>query len=82
MTPNKKDLVNELCNPNSILVISKTGIYRLSCPFKARCIEQVDFLQPEQIVSVIAVIMSKNLCLLYVVKNKAYYHHYFMIIGR
>jgi hypothetical protein len=83
MKPEKRrDLVNEFCSPDSVLIVNQKGIFRVKCPFKARCIKEVDYLQPGEIVTVIAVLMAKNLCLLYVVKNKTYYHRYFVIIGR
>lgn len=81
---NKNNIIelSKICSDNSILVISKTGIYRLFCPFKATCILGVESYSAEQEITVIAVKMSPDYKLVYIIQNKAFYHHYFMIISK
>ena len=68
---------------NSILVINKSGaIYRVFCPFKAVVIQKVESYAIGQEVTVIAVKMSNNYKLVYIIQNKGYYHNYFMIITK
>jgi hypothetical protein len=80
-----KDRIKQLykiCDSNSVLVVSKKGIYRLFCPFKAECIEAVDIFQIGQVVTVVAVKMTNNFRMVYIIQNKGYLHHYFMITSR
>lgn len=78
---NLKEL-SKICSPNSILVINNTGIYRLFTPFKATCIVKVGIYVVGQEVTVNAVKMSFEYKLIYVIQNKAYFHHYFVIISK
>jgi hypothetical protein len=57
-------------------------IYRLFCPFKATCILEVESYVVGQEITVIAVKMSPEFKLVYIIQNKAFYHHYFMIISK
>ena len=81
---NKNNIIEHgrICSDNSILVVSKTGIYRLFCPFKATCILGVESYSVGQEIIVIAVKMSPDYKLVYIIKDKAFYHHYFMIISK
>lgn len=74
--------LTKLCSNNSLLVVNKQGIYRLYCPFKAVCIQEVQSYIIGQEVIVIAVKMSIDYRLVYVIKGEGYYHHYFMIISK
>jgi hypothetical protein len=73
--------INKLCSNNSLLVINNKGIYRLFCPFKATCIQSVEMHSIGQEVTVFQVKMDQNYKIIYVIGNKGYYHHYFMIIN-
>lgn len=64
---------------NSILVVSKTGIYRLFCPFKAICIKEVASYTIGQQVTVISIKIDNSYRLIYIIQNKGFYHSYFMI---
>lgn len=77
---NKKEL-GLVCSNNSILVINKGGIYRLLCPFKAVCIQKIHSYVIGQEVTVIAVEMSQDYKLVYIIQDKGYYYHYFVIIS-
>lgn len=74
--------LSKICSNNSVLVVNKLGIYRLFCPFKAVCMQEVESYTIGQEVTVIAVKMSNDYKLVYVIQNKGYYHHYFMIISK
>jgi hypothetical protein len=78
---NKNNIIelSKICSNNSVLVVNKLGVYRLFCPFKAVCIVGVQSYIVGQEVTVIAVKMSNDYKLVYVIQNKGYYHHYFMI---
>lgn len=70
------------CGSNSILVVNNIGIYRLFCPFKATCIIQVESYVIGQVITVLAVKMSHDFKLIYLIQGKAYYHYYFMITSK
>lgn len=74
--------LSKICSNNSILVVNKLGIYRLFCPFKAVCIREVQTYTIGAEVTVIAVKMSPDYRLVYIIQNNAFYHHYFMIISK
>ena len=74
--------LSKICSNNSVLVVNKLGVYRLFCPFKAVCIQEVQSYTIGQQVTVIAVKMSNDYKLVYVIQNKGFYHHYFMIISK
>lgn len=81
----KNDIIelSKICSNQSILVVHNTSvIYRVFCPFKAICVQAVEMYAIGQEVTVIAVKMSNNYKLVYVIQNKGYYHHYFMIITK
>lgn len=85
MNQMKQDQVNEIgmmCGSNSILVISKQGIFRLFCPFKATCVISVESYSIGQVVTVVAVKMSPDYKLIYIIKGKGYYHSKFVIISK
>jgi hypothetical protein len=69
---------------NSLLIINKTGLKRLQCPFNAICILMIDIYLVGDQVSVIAVKTASNQRLVYIIQGKAYFHHYFVIadVGR
>lgn len=72
----------KICSNNSILVINKIGIYRLFCPFKVVCLNRIELYSVGQEVVVIAVKMDVNYKLIYLIENKAYYHHHFLIVSK
>lgn len=74
--------ISRVCSNSSILVNSKAGIYRLYCPFKAVCIQEVATYAVGQEITVIAVKMDNNYKLVYIIQSKAYYHHYFVILSK
>ena len=82
MDKNNITSLAKICSNNSILVICKAGIYRLFCPFKATCILEIESYVVGQEITVIAVKMSPEFKLVYIIQNKAFYHHYFMIISK
>lgn len=71
--------LSRICSNNSILVAGEKGIYRLFCPFKATCIQSVEIYVIGEEVTVFQVKMDKNYRLVYIIQNKGYYHHYFII---
>lgn len=78
----KKRHLNELkiyCGSNSVLVVNKTGIFRLFCPFTAVCILNIEHYSMGQEITVSAVKMSFDFKLVYVIQGKGYYHSYFSI---
>ena len=82
MDKNNLKELSKVCSNNSILVINNFGIYRVFCPFKAVCIQEVQSYTIGQEITVIAVKMSNDYKLVYIIQNKGYYHHYFMIISK
>ena len=82
MEKNTLTEINRVCSNNSLLVTDKYGIYRLFCPFKAICVQKVEKYSIGQEITVIAVKMDNNFKIVYIIHNKAYYHHYFMIVHR
>jgi hypothetical protein len=71
--------IGKLCSNNSLLIINNKGIYRLFCPFKATCIQSVEMFVIGQEVVVFQVKMDSNYKIVYIIQNKGYYHHYFLI---
>ncbi len=82
MNKNNLKEISKVCPRNSILVLNNAGIYRLFCPFKAVCIQKIAEYAIGQEVIVIAVKMSNDYRLVYLIQNKGFYHHYFMIISK
>ena len=77
-----KDQIKEIgmfCSEDSILVICKQGIYRLFCPFKATCVIAVESYSIGEVVTVIAIKMSQDYKLVYMIQDRGYYHSSFMI---
>ena len=79
MDKNKFQELGKICSNNSILVINNRGIYRLFTPFKAVCIIEIESIAIGQEVAVISVKMTQTFRIVYLIKGRAYYHHYFMI---
>lgn len=83
MHKNDIEELGKICSNQSILVIHNSGIiYRVFCPFKAVCIKSIGIYDIEQEVTVMAVKMSNNYKLVYIIQHKGYYHHHFMIITK
>ena len=81
MDKNNLQEINKVCSDNSLLVVNQHGIFRLYCPFKAVCIAQISTYAIGQQVVVISVKMDNNSKLVYIIQNKGFYHHYFMIVS-
>lgn len=79
MDKNKLQELSKICSPNSILVINSKGIYRLFTPFKATCIIEIGIYSVGQEVTVVAVKMDDNYKIVYCIKNRFFYHRYFVI---
>lgn len=79
MDKNNLKELSKICSPNSILVLNNKGIYRLFVPFKATCIIEVGIHTIGQEVTIIAVKMSQDFKLIYIIQGKGYFHHYFVI---
>jgi len=85
MADNKRiiDEINRYCLPNSMLIIDHKGILRrLYCPFKVKVIRHIHYLRMNDIVDVLAVKISSDLLLLYVIHQLAYPYYYFVIIDQ
>lgn len=82
MDKNKFQELSKICSNNSILVINHIGIFRLFTPFEVICITKVESLVIGQYVTVISVKMSPDYKLVYIIQNKAFYHHYFTIASK
>ena len=82
----KKKYIEEIfkyCKIDSILVINKHGhLQRLDCPFEVVVITDVGELYKGLICLVSAVKMDLTLIDVYVIRNKAYYHFNFRVLGR
>jgi hypothetical protein len=73
--------LNRYCSPGSMLIINRNGaLERLYCPFRVIVLEDVDVLIADQAYSVNAILISNDLLMLYVVKNRAYPYFFFLII--
>ncbi len=73
---------SSICDSNSILVINRHGIYRLYTPFKVTCIISVESHHVGDEVTVVGIKMSNNYKLVYLIGNKSFFHHYFIIISK
>jgi hypothetical protein len=72
--------INLFCRSDSLLIINSTGkLQRLYCPFKVIVIRDVNLLKAKDTVDVIAVKISQDLILLYVVRHRAYPYYLFRI---
>lgn len=81
MNKNSMKEIGMLCGKDSILVICKQGIYRLFCPFEATCVIDVESYSIGDVVTVIAVKMSQDYKLVYIIQDKGYFHSSFVIIS-
>jgi len=85
MADNKRIIeeINKYCQSNSILIIDAKGrLRRLYCPFKVRVIKHIHYLRINDTVDVLAVKISPDLVLLYVVNQLAYPYYCFIILGQ
>lgn len=72
--------INRHCKPNSILIIDAKGtLRRLNCPFKVIVIASVHQFRSNDVVDVVAVRLSSELLLLYVIRQTAYPYFLFQI---
>ena len=73
--------INKYCHPNSILIIDARGkLLRLYCPFKVMVIADIHYYKSEEIVDVMAVKISDELVMLYVIRQIAYPYYFFIIL--
>lgn len=72
--------INRHCDPASVLVIGPAGLYRLYCPFRVRVLRDIDHMKEGQLVTVMAVKVTPQLEMVYVIQGKAYYFWYFAIV--
>lgn len=82
MADNRKIIeeINRYCSPKSLLLIDRKGILRrLDCPFKAIVKRPAHYLQIDEIVEILAVKISSDLVLLFVVHQYAYPYYIFTI---
>ncbi len=74
--------VYELCGSDSILVISHKGrLERISCPFTVIPVRDVGVLIKGLKYAVSQVKLAPNLIDVYIIKDKAYYHFNFRLLG-
>jgi len=72
--------INAYCQSNSLLVIFSDGrLRRLHCPFKVIVISDTYTLREGDVVDVLAVKISSELLLLYVIHRTAYPYYHFLI---
>lgn len=75
--------IYDLCGSDSILVISNKGsLERIPCPFTVLNIRDVGELRERLKYAVTAVKLSPDLIDVYVIKQRAYYHFNFRLLGR
>jgi hypothetical protein len=75
--------INRYCSPHSLLIIDRKGVLRrLYCPFKVRAIADVYVYKEGDTLDVIAVKVSEELLLLYIIRHKAYPYYNFRIIDQ
>ena len=80
---NKKILeeINKYCSPNSLLILDKHGVLRrLVCPFKVRVIIENPIQRKGLEVYVLAVKISDELLLLYLIDKTLFPYYLFAII--
>ena len=74
--------VYDLCGSDSILVISHKGqLERISCPFTVITVRDVGELYKGLKYAVSQVKLAPNLIDVYIIKDKAYYHFNFRLLG-
>ncbi len=83
MDDNKQLLaaINEHCSPDTLLILDKTGkLIRLYCPFKVMTIYSFSIYSANKVVEVLAVKVTPDLLMVYVVRQVAYPYYLFRII--
>ena len=75
--------IYQLCGSDSILVIANRGnIERIPCPFTVIPVRDVGELYKGFKYAVSQVKLAPNLIDVYIIKDKAYYHFNFRLLGR
>jgi len=75
--------INKYCQPNSILIIdAKRKLIRLYCPFKVMAICDIHYLKAADLLEVVAVKISDELLMLYVIRQVAYPYYCFIILDQ
>jgi hypothetical protein len=84
MKDNTDKIIKEIyryCDSRSVLVIDGKGkVRRIFCPFKVRCIMDIDIYDKGDILIVTAVKLARNLLLVYIIDGKGYFYYSFVII--
>lgn len=77
-----KKLIQELTElgDNSLVVIGESGLKRIYCPFKVKCLKPIHTYYPTDILFVTKVKLSKDLKLVYRIDELAFYHTFFEIM--
>jgi len=80
---NEKELLDLLkfSNPKELWIITYNNLLkRLFCPFKVLVLTDTGFLKKGQVVWVDAIKITRELKTVYIIKDTAFYYHYFDII--
>jgi len=65
-----------------LYIVSYTNVLKiLFCPFKVRSISDIGTLPKDKLFWVQEVKVTKDLITVYIIKDKAYYYHHFIIIN-
>jgi len=73
--------INEHCSPDTLLILDKTGkLIRLYCPFKVITIYSFSIYTANKVVEVLAVKITPDLLMVYVIGQVAYPYYLFRII--
>jgi len=73
------DEINKYTSPENILVAKKTGLYRLRVPIKVKCVIPLANMKAGVLLEVMAVRLTVNNRLVYLINGKYYPYNYFMI---
>ena len=74
--------INRYTSPNNLLVANKAGLYRLRVPIQVKCIHSVGSLRNEMLLEVMAVRLTVNNGLVYLIKGKYYPYKCFVIVSQ
>lgn len=79
----KKEIAEILkyASPKVIYVVTWNNILKkLYCPFKVKAKQDIGLIKKGEVVSVDEVKVNMELTTIFIIKQKAYYYHYFEII--
>jgi hypothetical protein len=78
-----KDLAEQLkhSSPKEIYVVAwNNRLVKLTCPFEVLVLRNIGSFKKRQIVQVDAVKVTRELLMVFIIKNNAYYYYYFDFI--